>query len=529
MSAEGSGTSEGPRRSTRLGAKRPRDSSAGETEVEGVDGETEDDLPMAKKPRVAKKKKREKKKRSRKGKEKATTEDELDSDASHSSADETPTYEIPDEKGRIGGDTRTWLPLVGDVDKENSDAQAIFAPFPETADSRISYDLFLMLAGRTYPDPAAPVVDLPASQDALDSVRDWVSKRRSRKDEPSVILLRLPFTWAEYKDNQQKISRDELAHFVGDWRLETSDGVVMALHITNVYGRLLGDDNEALRLVKEFGDWMEMAMREKGGPWHPDRDQTRHDGVAIQADPDRQGASHLTWWSMIGYGSFIEKYDLTPELRTAKGRRFAKELAERLALTMEIQHRLLYAIDPEQYKKMREEFDTKLRDGPLCDVLPSPWLLSQGYAITHNVGSQEHCDTKDAIKLLTAMTVFGAFEGGRLTLGDLGIESEYRPGDFLWLLSRDVRHAIAPIDGVRHGLMGLWREDLIQLSSEGIDWEHIKAGKEPRFGPTSADLEAQRKADEAAIEGSSRGKPTKKAKTVKKPTRKGKERAVEDE
>ncbi|BGP34467.1 hypothetical protein JCM10296v2_006287 [Rhodotorula toruloides] len=162
----------------------------------------------------------------------------------------------------------------------------------------------------------------------------------------------------------------------------------------------------------------------------------------------------------------------------------------------ELANKATFVVDEEGYNAMRREFEKKLRGGPLTRRIHSPDFMWQGLAATHNVGCKPHFDSNDALMLFTAMFCFGAFEGGHATFPQIGVRLEYRQSDMMLLKSRVLLHGVEACDGVRHGVMLIWRELLFGMEHEGVDWEKIKTSRRPGWGVTKGDEAAAKEADE---------------------------------
>lgn len=173
-----------------------------------------------------------------------------------------------------------------------------------------------------------PIVDLPASKEAVQKLRD---DRKQAKDKPDremdVRLVRLRARWSfeELRKNRKKqldvVDETKYLEISGDFVVESRDGHVIAYHVENAFGVALGNDVEGRRRAKAMGKWIEERMKVRiahsitrvstlltapltlqgwpdGAPTPPESDQ-RHNGFFTTSGlkRNRQGASHWMWWN----------------------------------------------------------------------------------------------------------------------------------------------------------------------------------------------------------------------------------------
>ncbi|GAA5984010.1 hypothetical protein JCM10908_006013 [Rhodotorula pacifica] len=376
------------------------------------------------------------------------------------------------------------------------------------------------------------VIDLPISSEDRMRLLD-----RSRAREEPMVRFRTRLSYAEFQKpaEQGRIASDEeRIELLGDWILETADGVILAAHFTNPIGFAYGDDHLGYDKAAEMGEFIEDSVKTfpRGAPIPPVGDR-RHEPDLGQREviEEQQGVSHFGWWTGTGQQN-AAAYGLS---RDAKGspeqEQFLQRSADELAPFIELAHKLYFILDEKSYHEVVKQYRVKLKGGiwskavaSLSNALddsadamltvpsqPNPYLMTQCMFFTHNVQSLAHQDRSDARDVLTPMGVTGDFAGGQLSLSQFGLYSEYRAGDMTFLRTRWVTHAIGPVSGVRHGVMFIWRQDFWSFScarnepdpERRYDWTSIKSGLPPQFGVTAKDQATRREMDNALLSAQS--------------------------
>ncbi|CDR44211.1 RHTO0S09e01244g1_1 [Rhodotorula toruloides] len=315
----------------------------------------------------------------------------------------------------------------------------------------------------------------------------------SKSDGDPLVAFELDVTAEEFLKNYAHLKRPLDIEVSGDWKVVSSDGIILALHLTNILGFLLNDSSKGLEEAERMGAWIEREILANGGAPRA-ATKSRHASYLRKPDP-RKGATHLFAWAPAGH-------EEPAQIRASKdmSAEYVSRLGENISIAIEAVIKTLSIIENAAYQVLVKNWNEKLAGSSFAVKMNNPFWRHQGLVIVHNLPADPHIDILDSKIVMTAMLPTGDFEGGQLTLESIGIKSEYRPGDVVFVRSWLVKHAVLAIsDGdTRHSLVFVLQDKLATKGGFEADWQGLATG-EAAFGSSTNEEEARRKGDAEAL------------------------------
>ncbi|KAL7339402.1 hypothetical protein BJY59DRAFT_293782 [Rhodotorula toruloides] len=253
---------------------------------------------------------------------------------------------------------------------------------------------------RLKPDPTIPMQPPPSAEGeridpetllkllwkkaGADANSKGIALPESKSDGDPLVAFELDVTAEEFLKNYAHLKRPLDIEVSGDWKVVSSDGIILALHLTNILGFLLNDSSKGLEEAERMGAWIEREILANGGAPRA-ATKSRHASYLRKPDP-RKGATHLFAWAPAGH-------EEPAQIRASKdmSAEYVSRLGENISIAIEAVIKTLSIIENAAYQVLVKNWNEKLAGSSFAvkmartiPSLPHTVLTQPPYRTTHS-------------------------------------------------------------------------------------------------------------------------------------------------